>query len=109
MKIIMKILGIVVALALLGKSHPLGVVLGRFAFVWMGLVAIGLVLILVRVLCGHDNRWLVRWNLVTLAATLYACSLVNFPALIAQYNVEHSREISGDGPPLDVYYLASPG
>ncbi len=79
------------------------------AFVWMGLVAMGLVLIMVRVLRGHGNAWLVKWNLVALAFTLYACSLVNFPALIAHYNVGHSQEISGNGPPLDVYYLASLG
>ena len=44
-----------------------------------------------------------------LAFTLYACSLVNFPSVIAHYNVEHSREISGKGLPLDVGYLASLG
>ncbi|MEM9107504.1 MAG: DUF4173 domain-containing protein, partial [Pseudomonadota bacterium] len=79
------------------------------AFVWMGLVALGLVLIMVRVLRGYSNRWLVRWNLLALAFALYACSLVNVPSLIAHYNVEHSRHVSGDGPPLDLYYLVSLG
>lgn len=75
------------------------------AFVWMSLVAVGLVLIMLRIVFNHGNAWLVRWNLVSLALTLYACSLVNFPAVIANYNVDHSLEVSGKGVPLDVRYL----
>ena len=36
------------------------------AFVWMGLVATGLVLIMVRIYFNRNNSWLVRWNLVSL-------------------------------------------
>jgi hypothetical protein len=40
---------------------------------------------------------------------LYACALVNFDALIADYNVAHSREVSGRGAQIDVNYLLSLG
>ena len=61
------------------------------AFVWMSLVAIGLVSIVAR---------------ITLTGTLYICSLVNFAAIIADYNVAHSREASGKGVMIDLHYLS---
>jgi hypothetical protein len=79
------------------------------AFIWMLLVAAGLVLIVMRIALRRSNGWLVRANLVTLAGTLYACSLVNFTAVIADYNVTHSRESSGKGALLDIPYLAMLG
>lgn len=79
------------------------------AFVWMLLVAIGLVLIVVRMARGLSNRWLIRANLTALMLTLYLCVIVNVPALIANYNVGHSREITGSGAALDVSYLVSLG
>jgi len=39
------------------------------AFVWMLLVAVGLVLIVMRIWYGHSNAWLVRKNLATLIGT----------------------------------------
>jgi hypothetical protein len=79
------------------------------AFVWMLLVAAGLVLILARIILGHSNEWLVRANMIALACTLYICALVNFDAIIADYNVTHSREAGGKGVELDVAYLAGLG
>ncbi len=75
------------------------------AFVWMLLVAVGLVLIVARIILEQSNGWLVRMNLISLAATLYVCALVNFPAIIAGYNVTHSKEVSGKGVNLDTNYL----
>jgi hypothetical protein len=75
------------------------------ALVWMLLVAIGLVLIVTRIILEQSNGWLVRMNLISLTATLYLCSLVNFAAIIADYNVTHSREASGKGVNLDTHYL----
>ena len=57
------------------------------AFVWMLLVAIGLVLIVARIALRRSDEWLIRANLITLTGTLYICSLVNFAAIIADYNV----------------------
>jgi hypothetical protein len=75
------------------------------ALVWMLVVAIGLVLIVARIILEQSNGWLVRMNLISLAATLYVCSLVNFNAIIADYNVNHSKEASGKGVNLDTGYL----
>jgi hypothetical protein len=79
------------------------------AFIWMLLVAAGLILIVARILLSRSNRWLVAANLATLALTLYVCAFLNFPYLIAKYNVTHSRELAGGGPPLDVGYIIALG
>jgi len=79
------------------------------AFIWMGLVAMGLALIVVRIALGKSNRWLSSANLLALSATLYACCFVNFAALIANYNVEHSLEMTGQGVSLDTWYLRELG
>ena len=75
------------------------------ALVWMLLVAAGLVLIVARIILEQTNGWLIRMNLISLAATLYVCALINFPAIIADYNVTHSKEASGKGVNLDTNYL----
>jgi len=62
------------------------------AFIWMGLVALGLVLIVARIALNRSNRWLVGANLIALTVVLYGSALVNFDAVIADYNVNHSRE-----------------
>jgi len=79
------------------------------AFVWMLLVAAGLVLIVVRIILDRSNRWLVWSNAAVLALTLYACSLVDFPGLIARFNVAHSWEVGGAGEPVDMAYLCGLG
>jgi hypothetical protein len=79
------------------------------AFVWMLLVAAGLVLIVARIVLDRSNRWLVWGNAAVLALTLYVCSLLDFPGLIARFNVMHSRDIAGVGAPADVLYLCSLG
>lgn len=79
------------------------------AFLWMLLVGSGLALILARIALEKSNRWLVSANLLTLSALLYACCFINFAGLIANYNVEHSLEVRGDGAPVDIPYLASLG
>lgn len=79
------------------------------AFIWMLLVAVGLVLIIVRIALGRTNSWLTLMNLGALAVALYVCCFINFPALIADYNVTHSRQLQGAGIELDLGYLASLG
>jgi hypothetical protein len=75
------------------------------AFIWMGLVAAGLLLILIQIILGKPNSWLLSANAATLALVLYACCFINAPWLVATYNVEHCRELGGKGPNLDVPYL----
>lgn len=74
------------------------------AFVWMGLVLIGLVLIAIRIAGRRSNRWLIGANLVAATAVLYLCCFVNVPGLIAQHNVAHQ-------PPrrLDLHHLVALG
>ncbi|MCA1527143.1 DUF4153 domain-containing protein [Bradyrhizobium yuanmingense] len=79
------------------------------AFVWMGLVALGLILIVARIVLDRSNQWLIGANLAALAIVLYSCSLVNFDAFIADYNVVHSREVSGKGVQIDIDYLLTLG
>lgn len=79
------------------------------AFIWMLLVALGLMLIVARIALRRSNGWLVGANLISLAMTLYLCCFVNFPRVIADYNVDHSREISGQGQLLDKEYLLTLG
>jgi Domain of unknown function (DUF4173) len=79
------------------------------AFVWMALVAAGLVLILIQIELKKSNSWLLSTNAIALALVLYGCCFINVPRLIASYNVEHSRETAGSGPSLDLQYLKSLG
>jgi hypothetical protein len=74
-------------------------------FIWMGLVAAGLLLILIQIIQRKPNSWLITANAISLALALYACCFINAPWLVATYNVEHSREVSGAGPNLDWRYL----
>ncbi len=79
------------------------------AFIWMLLVATGLVLIVARIALQRSNAWLIRLNLIAVLLTLYVCSLTNFVAIIADYNVSHSREATGKGVNADINYLLSLG
>ncbi len=79
------------------------------ALIWMALVAVGLILIMARIILEKPNAWLVRMNLLALAATLYGCALVNFNGLIADYNVTNSREAGRSGSAIDRDYLSSLG
>jgi len=79
------------------------------AFIWMLLVAAGLVLIVARIALDRSNAWLVQMNLATLALTACICAFVNFPYMIASYNVDHSKEVSGNGQVLDASYLVGLG
>ena len=79
------------------------------AFIWMVLVAAGLVLMLIQIKLKKPNSWLIAANAISLALVLYGCCFINAPRLMASYNVEHSRENGGTGPYLDLRYLASLG
>jgi hypothetical protein len=79
------------------------------AFIWMLMVALGLVLIVARIALERPNSWLIHANLIVLTAVLYASSLTNFAAIIANYNVSHSREAAGKGVTIDMNYLLQLG
>jgi hypothetical protein len=79
------------------------------AFIWMGLVTAGLASILIQIVRGKSNSWLLTANAISVALVLYGCCFLNAPWLVASYNVEHSREVSGTGQNLDWRYLRSLG
>ncbi|EBU8131884.1 DUF4173 domain-containing protein [Salmonella enterica subsp. enterica] len=79
------------------------------AFVWMGLVGVGLALILARIALEKSNGWLVTANLAALSAVLYCCCFINFAGRVADFNVAHGREAGGVGLPVDLTYLADLG
>jgi hypothetical protein len=79
------------------------------ALIWMLLVGIGLALMVMQIVRGKSNSWLLAANAISLALVLYGCCFINAPWLVASYNVEHSLEIAGTGPNLDLQYLGSLG
>jgi hypothetical protein len=76
------------------------------AFVWMGLVAFGLALILARIVFGKSNAWLIGANLIALGATLYVCAFLDFRGMVASYNVTQHLE---RGTKIDRYYIYTLG
>lgn len=62
------------------------------AFVWMGLVAVGLALIVARIALRRSNTWLIGANAAAFVLVVYACSLTNVAALVADTNVRHSLD-----------------
>jgi hypothetical protein len=75
------------------------------ALVWMGLVALGLVLVCWRMLRGKSGAWLINANAAAALLVLVAASVVDLGAVAASWNVRHAREVGGRGPELDVCYL----
>jgi hypothetical protein len=76
------------------------------ALLWMGLVAVGLVLICWRLLREKSSGWLIGANVLATGLVLAACAGVDLGAVAAEWNVTHAREAGGDGPPLDLCYLS---
>ncbi|MBJ6127438.1 DUF4173 domain-containing protein [Microvirga splendida] len=79
------------------------------AFIWMLLVAVGLILIMARIALRRSNGWLVGANVLSLALTLYVCSFVNFAAVIANHNLSYRRETMPGATSIDAYYIRTLG
>ena len=75
------------------------------AAIWMLLVFCGIVWILVRIIAGRSNLWLVNVNAITALVVVYAGGFVDFDGLIGRYNVAHCWETRGKGPKIDLHYL----
>lgn len=75
------------------------------ALIWMALVALGLVLIVWRMLKGKSPAWLINANAAAALLVLVACSAVDLGSVAAAWNVRHAREIGGKGAALDLCYL----
>ena len=79
------------------------------ALLWMGLVLLGLIYIVVKIVLAKSSRWLIGVNLATAFALLYAICFVDLGRFIADYNLAHCREMQGSGYALDVAYLGRIG
>lgn len=75
------------------------------ALLWMGLVAVGLALILWRMLRAKSASWLINANAVNAGIVLSACTVVDLGSVAATWNVRHAREVGGRGAALDLCYL----
>ena len=75
------------------------------ALLWMGLVAVGLILVTLRMLRGQSLAWLVNGNLMAAFTVLASCSVLDLGATAAAWNVDHAREAGGKGVHLDLCYL----
>lgn len=68
-----------------------GMTLWRLSgLIWMGLVAAGLIFIVARVITRRSNSWLMNVNLGTAFAVLLACGLIDFRAIVAEWNVSRA-------------------
>lgn len=76
------------------------------ALLWMGLVAVGLALVLWRIVKEHSASWLINANLAVAGVLLSAVCFIDLGALAAQWNVRHAAEVDGTGAGLDLCYLA---
>lgn len=74
------------------------------ALLWMGLVALGLVLIAWRILGGKSARWLVNANALAAGIVLSMCSVVDLGGAAAAYNVQAKRPEA-----VDLCYLRRVG
>jgi hypothetical protein len=72
--------------------------------IWFGLVAIGLIYIIWRIVRGRDNRWLLNVNAVTAFGVLYACCFINFDGMITTFNARHCADVGGGGSVFSVDY-----
>jgi hypothetical protein len=79
------------------------------ALAWMGLVAVGLVLVCWRLLAGKTSAWLLNANLAAAGLVLTVLSVLDVNAISAEWNVGHAREVGGRGVNLDVCYLKRSG
>src|SRR5207302_1802072 len=79
------------------------------AFIWMLIVAAGLVLIVVRIVTYRSNAWLISANLAVLALTVYVCGFINFAAVVANYNVSHGRDFTAASRQIDLLYVTDLG
>jgi hypothetical protein len=79
------------------------------ALAWMGLVALGLVLIVWRLLRGKSAAWLINANALAAMVVLAVSSAVDYDAIAAAWNIRHAREMGGHGVALDLCYLNEMG
>jgi hypothetical protein len=79
------------------------------ALAWMALVALGLGLILWRLLRDKSSGWLINANAAAAGMVLAVCAMVDLGAVAAAWNVRHARDFGTGGAALDLCYLRDLG
>jgi hypothetical protein len=79
------------------------------ALAWMGLVAVGLILICWRMLREKSAAWLINTNLAVATAVLTIFCVLDSGAIAAWWNVRHAGEVTHNGRNLDLCYLSQLG
>ncbi|TGX49675.1 DUF4173 domain-containing protein [Sphingomonas gei] len=79
------------------------------ALIWMALVALGLVLIVWRMLRGRSAAWLINANAGAALLVLLGCTMADLGSTSAAWNIRHAREVGGKGAALDLCYLRELG
>ncbi|WP_299609020.1 DUF4153 domain-containing protein [uncultured Tateyamaria sp.] len=62
------------------------------AYVWMGLVAVGLCIVVWQIWQDRQAAWMMLRSGALGAVTLYACAFVSFDAVVARHNLTHHDE-----------------
>ncbi|MDB5471107.1 MAG: hypothetical protein JWR84_2667, partial [Caulobacter sp.] len=75
------------------------------ALAWMGLVAVGLVLIGWRLLSEKSAAWLINMNAAAAALVLLAFAVGDSGQIAADWNLRHARDLDGSGAQLDGSYI----
>ncbi|MFT5629863.1 MAG: hypothetical protein ACI9HB_001028 [Gammaproteobacteria bacterium] len=74
----------------------------RFAaFVWMVVVALGLVVLILQIVGRHNAGWMLRRTFGVGALAVYVCSLTNVTGFVANHQLNQG--------PLDAYYVCGLG
>jgi len=79
------------------------------ALIWMGLVAVGLVLICLRLWLDKSETWLINTNLAAAGLVLAVSAAADYDRIAAGWNVGHAREVGGSGASLDLCHLGRMG
>ena len=84
-----------------------GLTLLRLAsFIWMGLIACGLILVGLRILQERSNLWLVNANILAAFLVLWGSCFTDFNGIVARYNAKWSLE--NDRWDMDYLYSLGP-
>lgn len=79
------------------------------ALIWMGLVAVGLILICWRVFRRKSAAWLINANAAAALAVMAGAMVADLGNVVAGFNASHNRELTGDGAALDLCYMRALG
>lgn len=79
------------------------------ALAWMVLVTFGLATICWRLLRDRSSAWLLNVNLAATVLVLTVFCFIDLGTVAARWNVQHAREVGGEGAALDLCYLGRQG